>query len=70
MLASFRFVHSHLVTQIVPKALLDMSREKLRAAFANVISKRICTLRFDRSSPESNDRDSLEKLFIKYVLIF
>ncbi|KNC47257.1 uncharacterized protein AMSG_03687 [Thecamonas trahens ATCC 50062] len=56
---------SSLVTQVVPGALLDMSRNVLRTAFSNVMPKRIYTLAFDRSSPSSNSIDAVRALAAK-----
>ena len=39
---------SSLVTQVVPSALLPMSRRVLRSCFSNIIPKQIFTLSFDR----------------------
>jgi hypothetical protein len=38
------------VLSVVPKALLEMSRTLMRETFATIMSKRIYTLRFDRST--------------------
>ena len=52
-----------LVTQVMPKALLEMSRSVLRRAFSSVVNKRIYTLEFDRSTDDSEKQ--LNKLFIR-----
>ena len=39
-----------LVLSVVPRALLEMSRTLMRETFANIMAKRIYTLKFDRSS--------------------
>ena len=39
----------HLITQVVPSALLPMSRAVLRSRFTALLPKRILTLEFDRS---------------------
>eukprot|EP00939_MAST-03C_sp_MAST-3C-sp1_P001539 g1539.t1 len=44
-----------LVTQVVPAALLDMSRSVLRECFSNVVAKRVYTLFFDRAGPLPRD---------------
>jgi len=60
---------SRLVTQVVPKALLDMSRNALRAVFSQVVNKRVYTFQFDRSTIEqinsntyASARDKLTRL--------
>jgi len=40
-----------LVTQIVPDALLDMSRNVMRSVFTSVVVKRVVTLTFQRNGP-------------------
>lgn len=40
----------NLVVSVVPKALLDMSRNVMRSTFSSIIEKRIYTLVFDRGS--------------------
>ena len=54
-----------LVTQVVPQALLSMSRSVLREAFSSILSKRVYTILFDRSSPESSDIAKVKKMFMK-----
>ena len=45
-----------LITQIVPSALLDMSRSILRSCFSNIIMKRVYSFDFDRySASQSQD---------------
>ena len=39
----------NLVIQVVPAALLPMSRDVVRDAFSSIIIKRIYTIQFDRS---------------------
>jgi len=39
-----------LVLSVVPKALLEMTRKQMRETFATIMSKRIYTLQFDRST--------------------
>jgi len=39
-----------LVMSVVPKALLEMSRTRMRETFATIMQKRIYTLQFDRST--------------------
>jgi len=51
-----------LVTQIVPDALLEMSREVMRGVFSSIVTKRIYTFAFDRSSGTSNSIASLKAL--------
>ena len=40
-----------LITQIVPDALLDMSRNVMRSVFTSVVVKRVFTLTFNRNGP-------------------
>jgi Protein of unknown function (DUF3638)/Protein of unknown function (DUF3645) len=54
-----------LVTQVVPSALLRMSRQVLRAQFSVVVPKRIQTLHFDRSV--NCDLDELQCLADKVL---
>eukprot|EP00954_Amorphochlora_amoebiformis_P016362 1281780-Amorphochlora_amoeboformis.AAC.1 len=54
-----------LVTQVVPKALLDQTRTVMRNVFSNVISKPIYTFHFDRASEAANSITTLEKLYNK-----
>jgi len=42
-----------LVLSVVPKALLEMSRKRMRETFATIVQKRIFTLQFDRSKQVS-----------------
>ena len=42
-----------LVTQVMPSALLEQSRNILRSRFSNIITKRVYTLDFDRSCEDS-----------------
>ncbi|KAH8067983.1 hypothetical protein JL721_7203 [Aureococcus anophagefferens] len=42
-----------LVVSVVPKALLEMTRARLRATFATIIAKRVFTLHYDRSTVPS-----------------
>ena len=50
-----------LVLSVVPKALLEMSRTQMRETFANIITKRISTFNFDRSTvPHEGMRLNLE----------
>ena len=45
---------NHLVTQVMPSALLDMSRNVLRRCFTcPLLPKRVYTLSFDRSVEDS-----------------
>ena len=44
----------------VPRALLDQSRQRLRETFSTIITKRVYTLSYDRSS--SPDKRFVEKL--------
>lgn len=39
-----------LVINVIPRALLEMSRKRMRETFATIIQKRIYTLKFDRST--------------------
>eukprot|EP00961_Rhodomonas_salina_P160937 2166971-Rhodomonas_salina.2 len=39
-----------LVLSVVPKALLEMSRTQMRETFANIMTKRVYTLKFERST--------------------
>ena len=39
-----------LLLSVVPKALLEMSRTQMRETFANIITKRISTFKFERST--------------------
>lgn len=56
---------NRLVTLVCPGPLLPQSRAHLRARFANVLPRRILTLTFDRSSPESNNLEQLQRLYVK-----
>ena len=49
-----------LVVVMVPRALLDQSRQRLRETFSTIITKRVYTLAYDRSS--SPDKRFVEKL--------
>jgi hypothetical protein len=40
----------NLVVQVVPPALLELSRAVMRSTFSSIMQKRIFTLSFDRSS--------------------
>ena len=52
---------SSLVLSVVPKALLEMSRTQMRETFANIITKRISTFKFERSTvPHEGMRLNLE----------
>lgn len=54
----------HLVTHVMPTALLEQSRQVLRSRFSNlVLRKRIFTFEFDRSV--SDDPNNAIKLFVK-----
>ncbi len=55
-----------LVTQVVPNALLTMSRNVMWAAFCNVIVKPVFTLTFDRSWP--NKASVYQRMYAKMVL--
>ena len=48
------------VVVMVPRALLDQSRQRLRETFSTIITKRVYTLSYDRSS--SPDKRFVEKL--------
>ena len=51
----------HLVLSVVPKALVEMSRTRMRETFSAIMTKRIYTLEFDRSTNvKSSMRRSLE----------
>merc|ERR1712113_949947 len=39
-----------LVLSVVPRALLEMSRKRMRETFATIMAKRIYTLKFERST--------------------
>eukprot|EP00457_Paulinella_chromatophora_P000008 gb/GEZN01000008.1/.p1 GENE.gb/GEZN01000008.1/~~gb/GEZN01000008.1/.p1 ORF type:complete len:5332 (+),score=895.35 gb/GEZN01000008.1/:82-16077(+) len=55
-----------LITQVVPPALLDMSRSVLRNAFTSILSKSVLTLNFTRDSTESGDiQEQFQKLYEK-----
>ena len=54
-----------LVTVVMPRALLDMSRGVLRTAFANVLDKKVYTLNFDRSSDLAANPAALQALYEK-----
>jgi len=54
-----------LVTQVVPQPLLAMSRFVLPNVFCSILSKRIYTVMFDRSSPESSDITKVNKMYKK-----
>jgi hypothetical protein len=43
-----------LVTQVMPSALLEMSRNTLRSRFTSILAKRVYTLSFDRSQVSSS----------------
>jgi len=62
MLALMLTSGDHLVTQVVPDALLEHSRQVMRGCFSSVITKRVYTLAFDRSSNASNDIVAIRKL--------
>eukprot|EP00808_Paulinella_micropora_P006835 g75373.t1 len=51
-----------LVLSVVPQALVEMSRKRMRETFASIMQKRISTLHFDRSTEIKNSslRQSLE----------
>ena len=50
-----------LLLSVVPKALLEMSRTQMRETFANIITKRISTFKFERSTiPQEGMRLNLE----------
>ena len=50
-----------LLLSVVPKALLEMSRTQMRETFANIITKRISTFKFERSTvPHEGMRLNLE----------
>ena len=52
---------SSLVLSVVPKALVEMSRTRMRETFSAIMTKRIYTLDFDRSTQvKSSMRRSLE----------
>jgi len=52
---------SSLVLSVVPKALVEMSRTRMRETFSAIMTKRIYTLEFDRSTQvKSSMRRSLE----------
>ena len=42
-----------LVLSVVPRALLEMSRRRMRETFSAIMSKRIYTLKFERSTTPS-----------------
>jgi late competence protein required for DNA uptake (superfamily II DNA/RNA helicase) len=44
-----------LVLSVVPKALVEMSRTRMRESFAAIMVKRIYTLEFDRSTVVKNE---------------
>lgn len=44
-----------LVTEVVPRALLEMTRSIMRSRFASVILKRVMTFSFDRQVRVVND---------------
>ena len=44
-----------LIHQVVPKHLLDQTKQVMRTCFSNVIPKRVYTLTFDRSSEQGRD---------------
>jgi hypothetical protein len=52
-----------LVTMVVPSALLPMSRAMLRARFSSIVSKRITTFEYDRSTKD--DPKHVAKLLYK-----
>ena len=54
-----------LVTQVCPGPLLEMTRGEMRKKYSNIITKRIYTLRFDRSSEDSNSVGRLNRLYQK-----
>jgi hypothetical protein len=54
-----------LVTIVCPGPLLPQSRAQLRSRFSNVLPKRILTLTFERSSPDSNNLAALQQLHFK-----
>lgn len=50
-----------LLLSVVPKALLEMSRTQMRETFSNIITKRISTFKFERSTvPHEGMRLNLE----------
>jgi len=51
----------HLVMSVVPKALLEMSRTRMRESFSAMVKKRIYTLQFDRNTQVTRElRRNLE----------
>ena len=58
----------HLVTVVVPSALIDMSRGVLRSVFSSVIPRRVYTLRFDRGSPAAKSPEAARALYAKLRL--
>ena len=56
---------TRLVTQVCPDALLDMTRDVMRSCFSSVVTKRVYTLSFDRSSASSNDMKQFKRLLKK-----
>eukprot|EP00808_Paulinella_micropora_P012642 g44173.t1 len=54
-----------LITQVVPPALLDMSRSVLRNAFTSILSKSVLTLNFSRDSGSVDIQETFQKLYDK-----
>ena len=57
-----------LVTQVVPSALLEMTRGVMRETFSRVLSKRIYTLKFDRQCDAAESPGAAFFLFEKLKL--
>ena len=54
-----------LIHQVVPKHLLDQTKQVMRTCFSNVIPKRVYTLTFDRSSEQGRDPAAVRHLAAK-----
>lgn len=59
-----------LVLSVVPKALIEMSRTRMRETFAAIMVKRVYTLEFDRSTKiTSSMRRSLENAAVNRGIV-
>ena len=61
---------SSLVLSVVPKALVEMSRTRMRETFSSIMTKRIYTLEFDRSTKvKPSMRRSLENATVNRGIV-
>mgnify|MGYP002008499982 CR=1 FL=1 len=68
MLALILADGTSLVTQVIPSALLEMTRGVMRETFSRVLSKRIYTLKFDRQCDAAENPGPAFMLFEKLKL--